>query len=88
MATHYYSDMVDRKTCVYRAFIGDRLAYVGLTLNPKGRFSAHSRKPWWREVTRVDLEWFDGREAAKEAERAAIRDESPLYNIYRPKVAV
>jgi len=86
MASHYYSDMVNQKTCVYRAYIGDQLAYVGLTLNPDGRFAAHSwRKPWWKQVTRIDLAWFDGREAAKAEERAAISLENPAHNVFRPK---
>lgn len=86
MAT-YWSDMCDRPTCVYRAYIGDELAYVGLTCSPLGRVSTHrSRKPWWVRVTRVDLEWFDNRTDAQNAERTAIRDEDPIYNIVRPRV--
>lgn len=86
MGTHYYSDMVNQRTCVYRAYIGDHLAYIGLSLNPDGRFAAHSwRKPWWKQVTRIEMQWFEGREAAKTEERAAIANEAPLYNVVRPK---
>ncbi len=85
MAT-YYSDMVWRKTCVYRLYdADDRLLYVGLTMNPLGRMSKHRRRAWWQDVDRITMQWFDGREAAKAAEWRATGTDAPLYNITRPK---
>lgn len=83
----YYSDMVNRRTCVYRFYdINDDLMYVGISLNLEGRLSKHRRREWWPEVDRMEVEWFDGREAAKAAERSAIYHENPTYNITRPQM--
>jgi predicted GIY-YIG superfamily endonuclease len=83
----YWNDLADRPTCVYRAYIDDDLAYVGITRNPPGRFSKHlSLKSWWRQVDHIDLEWFDNRTQALAAERAAIHDEDPIYDVVRPRV--
>lgn len=82
----YYSDMVNRRTCVYRFFDeNDRLLYVGLSMNFDGRLAKHRRKPWWPQVARTEIEWFDGRESAKTAEKIAIHHENPVYNITRPR---
>jgi hypothetical protein len=83
----YYSDMVDRRTCVYRFYdSAGVLLYVGLSMSLEGRLAKHRRKPWWPEVARTELEWFDGREAAKDAERFAIHHEHPVHNITRPRM--
>ena len=84
MAT-YYSDMVNRRTCVYRTYDHDgTLLYVGISMNPDGRLYQHRKSAWWPLVDEVTIQWFDGREAAKAAERRAIDDEEPLYNVARP----
>lgn len=76
----------DRQTCVYRAWIGDQLAYIGITCNPLGRFSKHQhQKGWWKTVDRIDVEWFDTRHEALRAESDAILAESPLYNVARAR---
>ena len=81
----YYSDMVRQPTCVYRFYDAEGvLLYVGLTMRFKERLSAHKRRDWWHLVSRCDVEWFDGREPAKTAEREAIATEDPTYNITRP----
>lgn len=88
MAT-YYSDMVHRRTCVYRAYSeSGELLYVGLSMNLEGRLSKHRSSAWWPEVGEITVEWFDGREPAKAAERRAITEESPRYNISRPGLGV
>lgn len=81
----YYSDMVNRRTCVYRAYDAEeRLLYVGISMNLDGRLTKHRRTAWWPLVAEITVQWFDGRELAKSAERAAILNENPLYNITRP----
>ena len=81
----YYSDMVNRRTCVYRAYDEDGdLLYVGISMNPDGRFAKHRSSAWWPEVDEITIQWFDGREPAKAVERRAIIEESPRYNITRP----
>lgn len=84
MAT-YYSDMVNRRTCVYRAYdAAERLLYVGISMNLDGRLAKHRSAAWWPAVAEVTVQWFDGREAAKAAEREAISRENPLHNVARP----
>lgn len=81
----------DRPTCLYRIWgqVGDeinRLLYVGITMNIDGRFSKHRRRPWWPDVSTIDLEWFDDRSVALDAETYVINVGNPLYNIVRPKM--
>lgn len=84
MATYWYD--IAGPTCLYRAFIGDELAYVGVTCNLLGRFSKHNhQKPWWRRVTWIQTEWYETRAEAFEAEKDAIARENPRYNVARPK---
>ncbi len=58
------------------------LLYVGITGDGKSRFGAHRRsKPWWDEVTRIEIERHPNRDTARSAEVRAIREEKPRYNI-------
>ena len=86
MAT-YWSDMYDQKTCLYRFFAADgRLLYVGISMNFRARLDKHRRRTWWPEVADQSLEWFPDRESAQRAERRAIHDENPAYNLVRPRM--
>jgi PHD/YefM family antitoxin component YafN of YafNO toxin-antitoxin module len=69
-------------TAVYRHFnAAGRLLYIGMTDEPLRRNEQHAfDKPWWPEVATTKLEWHPTREAAAEAEIAAIKTEDPLYN--------
>jgi hypothetical protein len=72
---------------LYR-FYGDdgALLYVGITLNPSGRFSQHrDDKPWWHEVRGITMESYPDRESVRSAEARAIQVENPRYNIQRPR---
>lgn len=81
----YYSDMVHRKTCVYRFYdSAEHLLYVGISMNLNSRLAKHQQRGWWPDVIRCDVEWFEGREAAKAAERRAIIKENPIHNVTRP----
>lgn len=53
-------------------------------MNLDGRLTKHRSSAWWPQVFEVSVEWFEGREAAKAAERLAILDEDPIYNVTRP----
>lgn len=71
-----------RPHTLYRFFDSDRvLLYVGITNDPSRRWSQHSNKPWWTEVALVTLEQFSTRDAVLVAEKDAIRDEQPRYNV-------
>lgn len=76
---------IDIPTCVYRFFDrAGRLLYIGITVNPQSRFTAHAEeKPWWVEVdhSRTQLVWFDTRPEAEKVELIAVRDERPLHNV-------
>lgn len=69
------------RTALYRLYDGeDRVLYIGITNMPNVRFDAHRMKPWWKQVARKDIEWFENRHQASCAEVRAIRAERPLYN--------
>jgi len=70
------------KPCaLYRLFnnAGD-LLYIGVASNALARVGAHDACVWFRSVSRVDLQWFEHRNAAEAAERAAIAKEKPRHN--------
>lgn len=71
-----------RPTTVYRYFDRRRrLLYVGITDAPLARIHAHgSRAEWWSLVATATFVHYATRAEAVEAERAAIRDELPIYN--------
>lgn len=58
------------------------LLYVGVSLSALNRLAAHRRKaPWFWSIARVEISRFDTREQSLEAERTAIVNERPLFNI-------
>lgn len=74
--------LVTEMHAVYRMFDAQRrLLYVGRTKDPGQRFADHSVKRWFPLVATITLEWFPSLTAADLAERQAIREESPWYNI-------
>lgn len=73
------------RTALYRLYDAeDRLLYVGITKNLEQRWAGHkysaTSSVWWPEVVRKDIEWHPTRQAADEAETAAILRETPLHN--------
>jgi hypothetical protein len=59
------------------------LLYIGITVDLGVRMAAHAKdKDWWPQVDRgaTRIEYFDGRRAALDAEREAIKAEKPLHN--------
>lgn len=81
--------MRDHRCTVYRMFNHcGQLLYVGIADNAGNRMAQHAAdKPWWVEITRIDLDIHASREAARLAEEAAIVRERPLYNKARPRSA-
>lgn len=58
------------------------LLYVGITADPGARFKQHRNdKEWWTEVANIRIEKLPTRIAVLEAERTAIREERPLWNV-------
>ncbi len=58
------------------------LLYVGITADPGVRFKKHrGDKAWWTEVANIRIAKHPTRTAVLAAERRAIREERPLWNI-------
>lgn len=72
------------RTALYRFYdTASRLLYVGITEQVGRRWDAHMRlRPWWPEVHRQTVDWFDTREEATEAEVTAIASERPRHNAH------
>ncbi len=70
------------KQALYRHFdAAGRLLYVGISLCPFTRTRQHGMlSDWFDDVVRVEIERFDTRSQAEQAEYAAIRNERPIHN--------
>jgi predicted GIY-YIG superfamily endonuclease len=68
---------------LYRFFGADgTLLYVGITNNPSRRFSQHGvQREWWLEVETIRMERHPDRESVLLAEKRAIQEERPRYNV-------
>jgi len=77
------------KTSLYRHYNsnGD-LLYVGVSLSTLQRLGQHAdHSDWFLSIARVTIEHLETREAALDAERAAVIREKPLHNIHHKKAA-
>lgn len=75
--------MAPDKTCVYRLRDEEGvLLYVGVSLTVMQRIAHHrATKPWFTDIGRIDLVWFDTRAEALAYEADAIVAEHPVYNL-------
>jgi predicted GIY-YIG superfamily endonuclease len=75
-------DTGDKRTGLYRHFDTDgTLLYVGISNDPDQRYETHrTQAHWFKQINRVEVEWFATRKAAQKAELAAIKSERPLHN--------
>lgn len=71
------------RTALYRLYDEhDVLLYIGISETPEKRWSAHaSNKPWWPQVARKTVQWFDSRPLAEAAEATALATERTPYNV-------
>lgn len=71
------------KTTLYRHFDGaDCLLYVGISRDPFRRAGAHAHGSRWADqIARVTMEQFETRAVALTAERLAIINEGPKFNV-------
>lgn len=71
------------RTALYRIRgEGAELLYIGISNSVPVRWNGHERvQPWWDELRSLTVEWYDSRPEAEAAEKAAILDEQPKYNI-------
>lgn len=74
---------MSRRTALYRLYDeAAQLLYVGIAFDPRVRGYHHKKhKPWWPDVARREVEWFENRHKAEAAERQAIATEKPRYNV-------
>lgn len=70
-------------TFLYWHFDADGLLlYVGISIQAIARFSGHrSTAHWAHLVARIDIEAYPTRDAALTAEKTAIKNERPRYNV-------
>lgn len=73
---------MNEKTAVYRHYDADgALLYVGLSRNPLKRWGQHKALAlWFYDISRIEIQWFDSREDASDAEIRAVKSERPIFN--------
>lgn len=79
---------VEERAAVYRFYASDdTLLYVGVTQRFGTRWSNHAKqKPWWPQVARQTVVWYDTRTEALRVETDSIKMEKPMHNvIHAPK---
>lgn len=75
--------MQEREAALYRYFDkNDRLLYVGISKSAPARLAQHIGVSHWAyQITRVNIEKYPNRAAARAAELQAIKNENPVHNI-------
>jgi hypothetical protein len=77
--------MSDARTALCRFFdADDSLLYIGIAADPDHRQTQHARDAadtWYPLMATRTVEWFDTREEAGAAERAALATERPRFNM-------
>lgn len=69
-------------TTLYRFYGRDgRLLYVGIAADWERRLKEHQASPWFRTADSLALVHYRDRRSARTAEREAIREEWPLWNV-------
>ena len=68
---------------LYRHFnVVNQLLYVGVTASPGSRIHEHAANSgWFDKISNITIERYDTKDLALAAERLAIENESPKYNI-------
>jgi excinuclease UvrABC nuclease subunit len=67
---------------LYRHFDADGgLLYVGISLRALRRLAEHAKSQWADQIVSVTVESFPNRAEAAKAERAAILNEAPRFNV-------
>jgi predicted GIY-YIG superfamily endonuclease len=80
MTTHCTAE---KRTALYRFYdAGGVLLYVGITNNVARRLRQHTKdKAWFAQVQYQSVAWYDSEWHARQAEKQAIRGETPRHNI-------
>lgn len=82
MAARRYYNQAMSQTSLYRHFDeDDKLLYIGISFSAVERLGQHAYgSAWFSSIARVEIEHFENRQTALEAEEKAIRLEKPLHN--------
>lgn len=74
---------MSKQQSLYRHFNkAGELLYIGVSCRILQRVKEHSKHShWWLEIARIEIEHFKDRAEVLEAEREAIKNEKPKYNI-------
>lgn len=74
---------MSKRAAVYRLYSADNtLLYVGVAEQFGVRWEQHSKlQPWWDHVDHQAVQWYPDRGEAETAEKQAIREEKPVYNV-------
>lgn len=80
--SHPYRNPGALRVVLYRHYDPDGvLLYVGIAEKPASRMHVHARESAWALfASHAEMDWHPNRAAALEAERAAIKDEAPIFN--------
>jgi predicted GIY-YIG superfamily endonuclease len=83
------STTAKKNTALYRHFCQEgSLLYIGISLSALTRLGQHEEhSAWFDKIRTVTIENFQNREAAKAAEKAAIINEKPFYNVHYKKMS-
>lgn len=79
-----YRPIEAERTALYRIYDeAGALLYIGITRDFGMRWQKHAaQQPWWPQVKRQVVDWYDSRPEARKAEIAAIGAEQPKHNKY------
>jgi predicted GIY-YIG superfamily endonuclease len=85
-ADKWERDVAQARTAVYQYPLKDqeRIGYVGIAINPNERLKEHYREDMWMheiDVSRITVEWFPNRDAAKKRETQLIKQLQPPFNV-------
>lgn len=80
--------MSERPCALYRIYGQDgNLLYVGQSCMPLMRVNSHALGAAWSlDMATIKIQWFDAKQAAKDAEAKAITEEAPEWNVHFNKV--
>ncbi|QGZ53336.1 hypothetical protein GPZ77_34465 (plasmid) [Streptomyces sp. QHH-9511] len=72
----------ETRAAVYRFWdADDRLLYLGMTHDIDERWKTHERlQPWWLDVVKRNVTWYETRSEAAAVEKAALLAEDPKYD--------
>lgn len=72
-----------RPGVLYRMYDQDGgLVYVGISVSLPARLIQHRQsQPWWSDITSISVQHFPTIREARDAERVAIAEERPRYNV-------